>query len=644
MLARRLTRLILAGLALCSPWLGQARDFEFLYVDANEGQASGGHSAIKFDDAVFHFQHVEPGLLRLFRSDFSAFRFAYGYQENRTIAGHRITVDEAVFDSLHDAFKRRLLLQNQQFAWMKALQDDYRLLSDLNQPAQKHVALKALGYFVEDYRLGQEKPVQTGQSLELAALKRNILAEYGDNFLQQKRQRVLAQLIALKPSASDTAPAIDEDRFGPDGYSFAQHYKNQLLNLAALDILEWSLSPRAGTLLTTPIAELRLHEPAIIALTGFKQTLAMDLLKLIQSEREDWGYPLLVGMARLHALQQSIDSGQWVILDRFVNDPHDDRTVRIDADTLPSMRQYASNNLVRASEALATTNTLAERDYNDLEIKAGIAVKMANAGNEQTLLLPPIDETPSLEAHADLVALPLSGNELESHQRSSDTRFVAYKAQLQSMYAYQLLRRNCVTEIFRVIHASLDKNFALPSASGPVESTAQISKRLLGGYIDAEALTVIPFAAFDRVGSQYRVQNSYRLPSYRELAIEHRYQTEADMLVDLSESNVMTSSIYRGNKNDAAFLFFTQDAVWPRPLLGTVNLSVALGQTLYGLLALPWDSGQNLQQSLKGIVVSVPELFFFNIRKGSFPRLLPTDASRDGVIGTSQAQSLAGKN
>jgi hypothetical protein len=140
------------------------------------------------------------------------------------------------------------------------------------------------------------------------------------------------------------------------------------------------------------------------------------------------------------------------------------------------------------------------------------------------------------------------------------------------------------------------------------------------------------------------VQNSYRLPSYRELAIEHRYQTEADMLVDLSESNVMTSSIYRGNKNDAAFLFFTQDAVWPRPLLGTVNLSVALGQTLYGLLALPWDSGQNLQQSLKGIVVSVPELFFFNIRKGSFPRLLPTDASRDGVIGTSQAQSLAGKS
>ncbi len=47
-----------------------------------------------------------------------------------------------------------------------------------------------------------------------------------------------------------------------------------------------------------------------------------------------------------------------------------------------------------------------------------------------------------------------------------------------------------------------------------------------------------------------------------------------------------------------------------------------LAQGMAGLLTLPWDGGENLRLGAKGALISLPELFFFNIRKGSFPGLI----------------------
>ena len=38
---------------------------DYLYADANEGGASGGHAAIRFGDEVFHFEYRAPGLIHL---------------------------------------------------------------------------------------------------------------------------------------------------------------------------------------------------------------------------------------------------------------------------------------------------------------------------------------------------------------------------------------------------------------------------------------------------------------------------------------------------------------------------------------------------------------------------------------------------
>ena len=44
--------------------------------------------------------------------------------------------------------------------------------------------------------------------------------------------------------------------------------------------------------------------------------------------------------------------------------------------------------------------------------------------------------------------------------------------------------------------------------------------------------------------------------------------------VYLRESNVLTSTIYRRNPDDSVFLFFTDDAVPPRPVFGALQLRV----------------------------------------------------------------------
>lgn len=597
-----------------------ARNFEFLYIDANEGSASGGHAAIKFDKDVFHFQHAESGLLRLYRDDFAAFRFAYGYQENRTIRGHRIEVSEDFFRTLLDAFNRRLLIQNQQLDLLQALQDDLIVTTGLQTPESRPtIELKALGYFLERYRPAIYGPGvnNADASPQLKQLRQRIGAAYGEDFLRNKRLQTLTPTLP-----TNIAGQFADDRFDPGQLGFARHYRNQLLNLAALDVLQAAIAPRPDTLLQSRLPAFKLNAGQIATLNAFREKLFTDLIRLLRSERPDWGYPLLAGMARLHALDASIASGYLAVLDRSRKTEAGIPSTGIDADALPAALQYTQRLFAAANSRLADPAPLDERGYAEIEqsVTALLQVhRLSDRGQAGKLAM--LTSTPSLPAHAELIGLPLASEALNRYRDAVDEHLENYREQLASVYGYDLINRNCVTEIFRIINETVNRQAA--SASQDPNRLAEGSRRLLGGYIDDGGLNMIPFAAFDRVGSEYRLHSSYRLASYRDTQLRKLYRSAPEWLVDLRESNALSATAYDWNGDDAAFLFFTQDAAWPRPLQGGVNLAVAAGQAAYGLLSWPWDAGHHLQKSLKGMAVSVPELFFFNIRKGSFPRLLP---------------------
>ena len=120
----------LIALFLCSA-PASAASFEYLYVEANEGNSSGGHSAIQFGDEIYHYQHHDSGLIRLLRQDKPEFHFQYRFLQNRRIHLSHIEVSEDTFNMLREHFKLQFLAQDQQFKQLNDLHKDRVLLRRL---------------------------------------------------------------------------------------------------------------------------------------------------------------------------------------------------------------------------------------------------------------------------------------------------------------------------------------------------------------------------------------------------------------------------------------------------------------------------------------------------------------------------------
>jgi hypothetical protein len=86
----------------------------------------------------------------------------------------------------------------------------------------------------------------------------------------------------------------------------------------------------------------------------------------------------------------------------------------------------------------------------------------------------------------------------------------------------------------------------------------------------------------------------------------------------LRESNTLSSTLYESRSKDTPFLFFTDDSLLLRPLLGALNVGYAALYGVAGIVRLPFDNGVSFNQAARGAFYSLPELAFGNIRKGSY--------------------------
>jgi hypothetical protein len=118
----------LCSLATLSAAAAEPRDVDYLYIEANEGDSSGGHVALRLGPDTFHFQQESGGLIRMRRDDAEIFAFRYAMLGNRPIHETRIAATDDTFDLLLDTFTRRLLVQAAQFDRLEALQADVELL------------------------------------------------------------------------------------------------------------------------------------------------------------------------------------------------------------------------------------------------------------------------------------------------------------------------------------------------------------------------------------------------------------------------------------------------------------------------------------------------------------------------------------
>ena len=606
---RRLAILAAAGVLGAGPASARLH-LDYLAIRANEGGSAGGHAAIRFGAETFHFEHVE-GLLRLEREDSLRFQHVYRTLQNRDIELSRIPVSRETYRLLRDTFRRRALVQDRQLAIAREYERDARLLESLSGD-DPGLDVRGAGFF-EAARGAADADAGTG---DLIALRERIEALHGSDFLARRGAEVERALAALEPGGAAAAPgALSADRYPDLPVAYSRRVEDALAARLALALLAHPrpLAPRA---LARGWQELPLDPAESDRLREVSADLRERMARLAASGREDWGYPLLLGMARLAALETSLRSQRLALLDPY---PAESRTLEITPPRrahLTDLLAEARADLRAARERLRTGHGWREAEWSALEAAAGrwLELRAAEAG-AASIRVQVGAMIPEGRARVSLAGVPRPAGSFALEQ----TRAAAsgYRERLADLHGYDLVRRNCVSEIFRTLEAGLAQQRAGDDVAELRAFVREESARRLGGYVDPVAsLNFIPFVSSHRVRSRWSVAERASLPSYRHHRVAEMSASEPWLLVGLRESNVLTARSHGAAEGEGFFLFFTDGAAPARPLLGAINVGAGLVRSALAVAELPFDRGRALRSGLTGVLYSLPELLFQNIRKG----------------------------
>lgn len=591
--------------AMRSAALGEVRHLDYLYMEPNEGGSSAGHVAIAFEERTYAFQRSPEGRLVLERDASEHVRWLYAVLGNRAVHRTRVAVPADAFERLREGFNRRWLVQQRQLALIERLDLAARLLALLSERARGATGgglpIEGAGYFATD-----------GTSPSIATLAADLARAHGAGFVAERLAGLRAELDRLTLAASPAPEPPAPDRYPAGGNAFAERSLATMTRIVAFETLARAPALDPASLLTVDDAPLDAAERA--ALGRFADGLRVELVRLAASTREDAGFPLLVGMARLAALEQSLATSRLVVLDAFPADarrvPHAALARTLDA--ARALRDEACDDLRGRRRRFVAVAVPAERDYGRLENSANRCVELVRglAESRDVRIARDTLVPARAEAFAGLVVpRAADADALTAAARAATDAARSYARAVDDLYRYDLVRRNCVTEAFATIDAIL----------GPDTAAA------LGGDTATGGARVVPSLANRAVRRDWRVVASETTPSYRRARVDALARTGNPFVVRLRESNVLTSTVYRPSRDDSTFLFFTDDVLLLRPLFGAANLGVGVGASVVGLLQTPLDRGAALEAGLRGVLWSLPELVFLNVRKGSYDHVARHD-------------------
>jgi len=641
---RALTLLALLVVALEA----RASDFEYLYVEANAGSSAGGHFALRLDKWVYDFQNAEFGTLRMRRTDYEAFRYLYTVLQNRTMHIAGINVPRETREAIFDRFNRRFLIQNDYFSQLDSLRGDRELIrgllarddgvtsSDHNRTAPlegdaakiaenqwNEIRIRGAGFFhdghlestegvsasLRDHLLEESAPLGDHlleESAPLRALRDRLESNQGKTYLKNQIAALERAAENLSPTMEVGSTVVDRDTRPESSYHFSDRYQDLGAKIVSLRALE-NATPIQPSARRVPSGDdYELSDAERSQVRAFAERLEDHLKRLVTSKRPDWECSLLLGMARLQTLGESLAAGRWVVLDSVPETPAflSQRAVRRRDPYIIELRDRASAAFLEARTHFATTPEPGEPALAWLEesinrhaaFQRGFALNLAIPLYEGGLLPDRMATAPGL---------PLPDVDPQTLRRAAEiakTRERAHLNALKQTFGYQPVSNNCVTEIFATLNEKWD-----PAEAGVRTQKDDDPERLLD---------FIPVVAYRKVLAAHADAETSEIPSYRRVRLEAMYEVENDLGVYLRESNTLTSTIYRRNDLEPFFLFFTEDALPLRPVYGILNFTTGIGGMLLGVLRAPWDRGRMFTSGLKGATFSLPELFFVNLRKG----------------------------
>src|SRR5262249_2458499 len=286
----------------------------------------------------------------------------------------------------------------------------------------------------------------------LRALRDRVRQRYGADFLDQRLIEVRRSVVQMPVSTATAAVLeITPDVYPTDTSSFSTDYTNRMTGLFALEILRAAPRLRPGTTVSPHTEDFRLEEADMRRLDGLAAQLQCDLVELLSSARTDWGFSLVLGMARLATLEASRESGFLVLLSADPDDAAASTLLRNEdrPAVLRARAADASDQFQRARSSVFATDTFREGDYTALEIAGN---RFVAARTDEARGLQERDPAWSLPAHAaqraDLIVPEIGAAQIAQRRAAAHAIADAYDAKLSQLYGYHLLTRNCVSEIF----------------------------------------------------------------------------------------------------------------------------------------------------------------------------------------------------
>lgn len=581
-------RALLIGLLHAVPSLAtESGGISFLYVESNEGGAGGGHAGLRVGDEVFHYQHVED-TLQLKRSYWDAFAYEYTRRGNRPLHELRIQASPSRVRALERVLRREYRQQQRSLAALEALQHERALLASLvSDEAGSRLALEVpgAGYFAAAETRGA--PALDWIDPVAVALRR------------AGAQEMRASLYPGRP----TPPP--RGALGPPAdYGWGQRLDDLAAAEAALDVIAGTLMLRGQSLRVLSDRSLNAETRARLGARVSRQR--RELAELVAGSRPDWGHAFLIGLARVLAIEASLAQGQLAVLDAFPAAserlPPETWEHPLHARTGRALLERSDRELQRALEEL-DDSALA---YARLERAVNRRIELRDALQRgRHLRLHGGAWAPDRSARRSLaLAWRPAADELARVRSEHDATLRDWQQFLRSSYRYQVARHNCVSALFDAL-ASVAPN-----------------ARAWRGPRPGTPARLIPWLAAHWVGANHVLEARRVHAPERERRLRDAFRADGGVAARLRETNVWTSTVYAPHPGDSSFLFFTQDRAWNRPLLGSANLANGAFATALGLLKLPWER-ETLEAGLGGLFWSLPELVFVNVRKGTYPILLP---------------------
>jgi len=593
-------RLLLTIFLTLSPPL-HSESLVYIYINASEGTASGGHSALKFGKYIFHFQHFPDNIIRLVKHNSTDFEYQYRYLDNRSLFQATIELDKSTYNSLYDHFNQQYLIQQQQNRLLKEIELNLALFNKLQNTSYSHslLRIKGAGLFSN-----QVSPPNTINSQINQRIKKQIINKLGAQFLDKKQQYLLAEIQLLQPQTwLNSTRQFTENDFISIPNSFARQYINKVSKRLFIKVFKNNISLNTHTLFTPTHSSFILQPTEIQALKSFQQQLIIKLSNLLNSNQPNWGSTAFILYARIISITHSIHTGKLYFLDTYLSSslPISNTELKRYKKSFFQQKEQALEHIIQYKNfLLSTKHSMTELQYSQLAMLVNYFYERERALNGSHSLRSSGEQRLPSKA----IPLPIIKDYHINPQeiKSANKRFKRYQQQIQqqikSLYRYDLIQRNCVTEIYKTLQSTRIK---YPSE--------------LRHLTEKHFTNFIPSSAFMNIIKYYPESS---LLSYRQIQLQEMYQHENNVLVYLRESNTISALNYQFNEIDSPFLFFTDDMIFPRPLFGIINLITASSMSIYGSLHFPFDSGKTFRKSIMGMLMSLPELFFFNIRKGSY--------------------------